>query len=77
MNDDRVEHLLEEIRDLLQRQVSNSERALANQTASIEKQQGAVDLYRRVVQRLMFASIPLFALLVFLVVWLFRSPLFP
>ena len=77
MNDDHVEQLLEEIRDLLQRQVSNSERALANQTASIEKQRVAVELYRRVLRVLAVASIPLIALVVFLVIWLFRSPLFP
>ncbi len=78
MNDDTpVERLLAEIRDLLNRQVENSERAIANQTESIEKQRQAVDLYRKVIQRLALASIPLVALLVLLVVWLFRSPLFP
>ena len=78
MNDDTpVERLLAEIRDLLKRQVENSERAIANQTESIEKQRQAVDLYRKVIQRFALASIPLVVLLVFLVVWLFRSPLFP
>ena len=75
--DPNVERLLEEIRDLLRRQVDNSERAIANQTESIQKQRQAVDLYRKVIQRLALASIPLVVLLVFLVVWLFRSPLFP
>lgn len=77
MDDDRVAHLLEEIRDLVQQQVSNSERALANQTKSIEKQHVAVELYRRVVRRLVLASVPLIILVVLLVVWLFRSPYFP
>ena len=75
--DPNVERLLEEIRDLLQRQVENSERAIANQTESIEKQRQAVDFHRKVIQRLSLASIPLVVLLVFLVVWLVRSPLFP
>ena len=77
MNDDRTDRLLEEIRDLLQRQVNNSERALANQTESIDKQRHAVELYRRVLRGAVIVTIPLFALIGILLYWLWRSPYFP
>lgn len=73
METDRVEKVLEEIRDAQREHLELYKKAFDNQLESVQNQQEAIAYQRRMFKRLTLVILPVIAFVVGILIWLLAS----